>query len=90
MAGDEGVERIAAYCLAHDAELIGIEVDEGISGRVTPSKRPGLAGAIQRLEAGEADGIVVLKLDRLSRSTRDVLDLVDETRRRGWRLVGSC
>jgi DNA invertase Pin-like site-specific DNA recombinase len=30
---------------------------------------------------------VVLKLDRLSRSTRDVLDLVGETGRDGWRLV---
>jgi DNA invertase Pin-like site-specific DNA recombinase len=35
------------------------------------------------LKAGEADGLPVLKLDRLSRSTRDVLDLVDESRRQG-------
>lgn len=39
------------------------------------------------MKAGEADGLPVLKLDRLSRSTRDVLDLVDESRRQGWRLV---
>ena len=80
-------ERLSAYAVAHGAELVGIEADEGVSGGVEPSKRPGLSRVLERLEAGEADGLVVLKLDRLSRSTRDVLELVDETRRRGWRLV---
>ena len=80
-------ERVAAYALAHGAELVGIEADEGVSGGVDPTKRPGLSRVLEQLAAGEADGLVVLKLDRLSRSTRDVLELVDETRTRGWRLV---
>ena len=80
-------ERLAAYCTAHDAELVALESDEAISGKVPPTKRPGLARALERIRSGEAGGLLVLRLDRLSRSTRDMLDLVDETRRRGWRLI---
>jgi DNA invertase Pin-like site-specific DNA recombinase len=80
-------ERLGAYALAHGAELLRVEVHEGISGKVAPESRPGLARALHAVRQGEADGLLVLKLDRLSRSTRDVLDLVDETRRDGWRLV---
>ena len=80
-------DRLAAYCTAHGVELVAIEADEAISGKVAPADRPGLAAALERVRAGKADGLLVLKLDRLSRSTRDVLDLVDETRRGAWRLV---
>ena len=79
--------RLKAYAMAHDAKLVGIEADEGISGSKAPSKRPGLSSALARLDSGEADGLLVLKLDRLSRSTRDILNLVDATRDNGWRLV---
>jgi DNA invertase Pin-like site-specific DNA recombinase len=80
-------ERLQAYAVAHGAQLIGIEADEGLSGKLGPNKRPGLLKALQRVRSGDANGIVALKLDRFSRSTRDVLDLVDETRRDGWRLI---
>jgi DNA invertase Pin-like site-specific DNA recombinase len=81
-------ERLAAYATAHGHELIGIEEDAGISGKVSPDQREGLARALELVRTGKADGLVVLKLDRLSRSTRDILDLVDETgSRAGWRLV---
>jgi DNA invertase Pin-like site-specific DNA recombinase len=79
--------RLEAYAVAHGAELVGIEADEGVSGKVVPESRPGLAGALAAVRSGAADGLLVLKLDRLSRSTRDVLDLVDECRRDGWRLI---
>jgi site-specific DNA recombinase len=80
-------ERLAAYATAHGLELVGVEVDAGISGKVAPSQRPGLARVLELVRNDAADGVVVLKLDRLSRSTRDVLDLVDECGRAGWRLV---
>jgi DNA invertase Pin-like site-specific DNA recombinase len=80
-------ERLAAYATAHGLDLVGVEVDAGISGKVPPAQRPGLARALELVRNDAADGVVVLKLDRLSRSTRDVLDLVDECGRAGWRLV---
>ena len=80
-------ERLAAYCTAQGYELVTIETDNGTSGRIAPGKRPGLARALACIRRGDAEGLLALKLDRISRSTRDVLDLVDESRRRGWRLV---
>lgn len=67
--------RLRAYATAMDLELVSIERDEGLSAKSLA--RPGLQRALARLEAGEADGILLVKLDRLTRSLRDLLDLVD-------------
>lgn len=80
-------ERLQAFAIAHCFELVGIEEDAGISGKVAPADRPGMARALEMVHKGEADGIVALKLDRLSRSTRDVLDLVENCDQHGWRLI---
>ena len=80
-------ERLAAYATALGHELVAVEVDAGISGKVKPEQRPGLARALKMVRSGDADGLVVLKLDRLSRTTRDVLELVEETGKKGWRLL---
>jgi len=77
--------RLTAYATAHGLELVGIEADEGISAKKT-SNRPALQRALARLRRKEADGLVAVKLDRLSRSTRDVLDLVSTSEREGWAL----
>jgi DNA invertase Pin-like site-specific DNA recombinase len=52
---------------------------EKISGAKTD--RPELAKAIGRLEPG--DVLVVTRLDRLARSTRDLLNVLDELAKRG-------
>lgn len=49
--------------------------DEGISGSTL--ERPGLFSALERIAGGEADGLVVAKLDRLTRSVRNFCELVD-------------
>lgn len=77
--------KIEAYCGLHGLDLIAIIEDAGISGK-TISKRPGIQEVIARLQDGEASGLVVVKLDRLSRSTRDILDFVDRTEKNGWEL----
>ncbi|UCF41683.1 MAG: recombinase family protein, partial [Gemmatimonadota bacterium] len=80
-------KRLAAYCTAHGFELAGVESDEGLSGGVPPAQRPGLTRALEQVRRGEAAGLVVVKLDRLSRSVRDVLDLADSAQCTDWRLV---
>ena len=52
-------------------------VDEGISAKLPPQKRPALAEALTMLRAGHADVLMVAKSDRLCRSVRDLLDLLD-------------
>jgi DNA invertase Pin-like site-specific DNA recombinase len=65
--------------------LVGIEQDTA-TGKST-KRRPGLAAALQQLAAGDADSLVVAKLDRLSRSLLDFASLVEQSRREGWSLV---
>jgi len=77
--------KIKAYCDLHDMNLIAIAEDAGISGKST-ANRPGLMEVLTALETGEAEAIITMKLDRLSRSTRDVLDLTDRVQREGWEL----
>lgn len=67
--------KLEAYCQLYDIELIGIEVDAGVSAKTL--ERTGLQAALALLEAGEADALVVVKLDRLTRRVAD-LDILIE------------
>ena len=80
-------ERLEAYAKAHGFELVELVEEAGVSGKTAPGSRPGLGGALDRIRRGEADGLVAIKLDRISRSVRDVLALADDAQRVGWRLV---
>jgi DNA invertase Pin-like site-specific DNA recombinase len=77
--------RLDAYCEAHGLALVRIEEDAGVSARRT-TNRPALQRALRSLAKGEASGLVAVKLDRLSRTTRDVLDLVARAEKEGWAL----
>ena len=70
----EQKERLIAYCKARDWVIVDVFVDGGYSG--ANLNRPG----IQKLTAEVAnfDVILVYKLDRLSRSQRDTLYLIEE------------
>lgn len=67
-------EKLRAYTLALDLELIEIVEDAGYSAKTI--KRPGLQVALAHLSEGRADGLLVTKLDRLTRSVRDLGELV--------------
>jgi site-specific DNA recombinase len=67
--------RLGAYCDALGHELVAVVEDAGVSAKST--KRPGLQRALRALRKGEAAGLLVVKLDRLTRSVRDMVDLVD-------------
>ncbi len=68
-------EKLRAYCKSHRIRLLDIKVDEGISGGTI--ERPGLQAALWALERGHANTLVVTKLDRLTRSVKDLCSLVD-------------
>jgi DNA invertase Pin-like site-specific DNA recombinase len=67
-------EAVRDYCRQHDLRLVSIESDEGISGANGLDSRQGLARALAALEGGDADVLVVKRLDRLARDL-----LVQET-----------
>lgn len=66
--------KLRDYARRTSAEMVVMR-DEGISGKSL--ERPALMRALARVAAGEADGLVVTKLDRLSRSVIDFMLLVE-------------
>ena len=78
--------QIQNACRERGWELLRIEADEAASGKSTKN-RPALARVLEALEAGEVGGLIVAKLDRLSRSVRDFCEILDRSQRQGWTLV---
>lgn len=72
-------ERLKAFCVAQNWTEHKFYVDEGISGRST--NRPQFKKLISDIEAGHIDVLLVYRLDRLTRSVRDlhkILDLLEK------------
>lgn len=67
--------------------LTVVAVVEDVASGKTTNGRHGLHAAIARIEAGEAEALIVSKLDRLARSLGDFLALVERAKKGGWRLV---
>jgi len=62
-------------------------VDAGISGSTPPSARPALNQALEMLAAGDADALVVAKLDRATRSVADLCYLLDLADKQHWDFI---
>lgn len=77
---DEGVSldaqraQLSAYAALYGLEIVEMVVDAGESAKSL--QRPGLAKALAMLASGTAEGLLVAKLDRLTRSVRDLGDLI--------------
>lgn len=58
--------------------------DEGVSGKAIGPK---LSEVLQLLASGQGDGLVVAKLDRLSRSIVNAANIIEAAQAQGWSLV---
>jgi DNA invertase Pin-like site-specific DNA recombinase len=65
-------------------EVVWVE-DAGVSAGSL--ERPGLSHARSLLATGKADGLVIARLDRLSRSMLDFATVMDEASRQKWSLI---
>jgi len=72
----EQIERLTKYCEAMEWEIYKIYTDPGYSGGNTD--RPGLQEMLKDVRAGKVDKVVVYKLDRLSRSQKDTMLLIED------------
>ncbi len=72
----EQEERLRAYCTAKDWLLVDVVSDLGISG--AKMERPGLQRVIAAANRGLCDAVLVWKLDRLSRSQKDTLCMIED------------
>ena len=64
---------------------IEIVADEGVSAKTL--NRPALQSALHRLDSGQADFLLAIRLDRISRSVTDFAGLLDRAGQKGWGLV---
>ena len=66
--------KLKQYASLYDIDLIRIEVDTGTGKNLA---RKGLMRALGAISNGEAEGLVVYKLDRLTRSVSDLSELIE-------------
>src|SRR6202162_2945776 len=78
-------EKIRAMAVVHNAELIDVIVDGGESAKSL--NRPGMARLLALVDAGEVQAVIIAKLDRLTRSVKDLCTLLEQFTRRGVALV---
>jgi DNA invertase Pin-like site-specific DNA recombinase len=82
LAAQEAALRAEAERRGWDVEIV---VEAGRSAKTL--NRPALTEARRKLREGEAQFLLCVRLDRLSRSVADFAQLVNEARRHGWGLV---
>jgi DNA invertase Pin-like site-specific DNA recombinase len=64
-----------------------LAIHQDVASGKTRNGRHGLEAALEAVELGEAEVLVGVKIDRLSRSLRDLIELMDRSVQEGWALV---
>jgi DNA invertase Pin-like site-specific DNA recombinase len=78
-------EKIRAMAVVQGAELSDIIVDAGESAKSLD--RPGMARLLALVDARKVDTVIIAKLDRLTRSVKDLAELLERFERRNVSLV---
>ena len=76
---------VAAYAERKGLAIVGEYCDEGISAKSLKG-RPAALAALEAVCGGEVGGLLVAKMDRLSRSVVDGAGLMERAAREGWAL----
>jgi len=80
--GDQRTQ-LEAYCKLRGFEVVEFVVDDGESAGKPLAKRPGGRKVLELAKSGKVDVVVMLKLDRAFRNTKDCLNVVDDWDRLG-------
>jgi site-specific DNA recombinase len=82
---DAQAEKIRAMAGVHNAELVEIVVDGGESAKSL--QRPGMAHLLALVDGKKVQAVIIAKLDRLTRSVKDLCELLERFERRGVALI---
>jgi len=77
-------EKIRAMAVVQGAELAEVIVDAESAKSLD---RPGMERLLALVDAGAVDTVIIAKLDRLTRSVKDLAELLERFNRRGVSLV---
>ena len=69
-------EKLTKYAEANDWDIFDYYVDDGISGK-NLEDRPEITRLLKDVEDGKINNILIYKLDRLTRSVRDLIYLIE-------------
>lgn len=72
----EQIDRLKKYADAHEWNIVKVYTDAGFSGGNID--RPALQEMIENIKEGKINKVLVYKLDRLSRSQKDTLELIED------------
>lgn len=77
--------KLLAYCEAMNWNVCNIYSDEGISG-ASITKRPAATQMLEDVKRGKIENVLIMKVDRLCRNTKDLLEIVDILKKYNVRL----
>lgn len=69
-------EKLSKYASANDWEVIDYYIDDGISGK-NLQDRPDVTRLINDVKLGKINNVLVYKLDRITRSVKDLINLIE-------------
>jgi site-specific DNA recombinase len=78
-------QKVRAMALVHGAELVAVIQEGGESAKTLD--RPGMQRVLAMVERRQVQAVIVAKLDRLTRSVRDLCELLELLERRGVALI---
>lgn len=70
------IERLTTYCKAMGWQIHNVYTDEGISAK-NMTDRPQMQNMLDDIQKGIINNVLVLKVDRLTRNMRDLIDFVE-------------
>lgn len=65
------------YCQLHGIDVYGLYLDDGVSGTVPVARRPQGGRLLADARAGKFETVLVYRIDRLARSTLELLQCVE-------------
>jgi len=76
-----GAQRLTLedYCEIHDLQIVKVYTDDGYSG--TNTRRPAYREMLSEIDSW--DSILVLKMDRIHRNTRNFIEMMDFLKKKG-------
>lgn len=80
---DAQLEKLRSYCKARDWIIAGEYIDDGYSGRTT--KRPAYMKMMQEMD--KWDALLVIKMDRIHRNSKNFMMMMEELKKHGKEFV---
>jgi len=69
-------EKLTSYAKINDWEIYDFYIDDGISGK-NITDRPNVNRLIEDVKNGKVNNVLIYKLDRLTRSVKDLINLIE-------------